>query len=152
VVGDHTVVVGVVRGVVLDADAVVGLHAVFDGGGVEGVIAGSSGFEGAAVSAGSIDGEIADGAVGGSDHFETESAVGQTTGTGSAGVFVGDGQAVDGQIALRFKPDGRAALSAARCGTLMLLQEMWKSPRLSSAAPWTFLAVTPLTEDSATPA
>ena len=65
VVGDHTGVVGVVGGIVFQADAVVGLHAVFDDRRVEGVIAGGTGFEGAAIGAGGIDGEVGDGAVGG---------------------------------------------------------------------------------------
>ena len=113
VVGDGAVVVGVVRGVVLEADAVVGLHAVLDDGRVEGVVAGGTGFERAAVGAGSIDGEVSDGAVGGGLELKTEGSVIEAAGAGSALIFAGDGQAVDGQVALFFKPHGRAALSAA---------------------------------------
>src|SRR4029077_1347472 len=106
VVGDRAGVVGVVGGIIFQADAVVGLDTVLDRWRIEGVIAGGGGFEGSGVGAGGIDGQVGNGAVGGGNQLKAEGSVIETSGAGGTRILVGDGHVVDGQVALVFKPHG----------------------------------------------
>src|SRR5207245_10249229 len=102
VIGHHTVVVGVVRGIVLQTDSVVVLDAVLDRWRVECVIPGGRRFERPSIGPGSIDSQVANRAVGRRNQIESEGAVIEAAGARRSRLIIGDRQSYYRLVALNF--------------------------------------------------